>query len=165
MIGSALHWFDRPAADHEIARVLRPGGVVGVFSNRRDKSVAWVADARTTCCRANTSMREPSRPPDRDQPTLRPGLVRADRRSREFPFSQVLDADGLAELYASRSYVIDMAEADRSALMARIRELARTHPDLAGRDTFEVPYSTVVHAHRVRFVAHDRERLADPLRS
>ena len=41
----AHHWFDEPAAFAEIARVLRPGGVYGVLSNRRDESVEWVQRA------------------------------------------------------------------------------------------------------------------------
>jgi SAM-dependent methyltransferase len=32
-VGQAFHWFARPAADHEIARVLRPGGMVAVLTN------------------------------------------------------------------------------------------------------------------------------------
>jgi SAM-dependent methyltransferase len=32
-VGQAFHWFTRPAADHEIARVLRPGGIVTVLTN------------------------------------------------------------------------------------------------------------------------------------
>jgi SAM-dependent methyltransferase len=141
VIGSALHWFDRPAADHEIARVLRPGGVVGVFRNRRDKSVRWVA-ALNDLLQENTSTRE--HPGRRSHQAPFDPAVFGPPETAEFPFSQVLDADGLAELYASRSYVIDMAVADREALMARISELARTHPDLAGHDEFEVPYFTEV---------------------
>jgi SAM-dependent methyltransferase len=32
-VGQAFHWFTRPAADHEMARVLRPGGIVAVLTN------------------------------------------------------------------------------------------------------------------------------------
>ena len=32
-VGQAFHWFRRPDADYEIARVLRPGGLVAVLTN------------------------------------------------------------------------------------------------------------------------------------
>jgi hypothetical protein len=36
-----------------------------------------------------------------------------------------------------------MDDKERAELMAAVRKLARTHPDLAGRETFEIPYLTV----------------------
>jgi ubiquinone/menaquinone biosynthesis C-methylase UbiE len=141
LIGSALHWFERPDADHEIARVLRPGGVVGVFQNRRDKSVPWVA-ALNDLLHAKTHRRTHPGGRSRHEP-FDATLFEAPETAR-FPFSQTLDADGLADLYASRSYVIDLPEPDREALMVELRTFARRHPDLAGRDTFELPYLTEV---------------------
>ena len=41
--GQAWHWVDVPAASAEAARVLRPGGVLGLVWNLRDESVDWVA--------------------------------------------------------------------------------------------------------------------------
>jgi SAM-dependent methyltransferase len=140
VIGSALHWFDRPAADHEIARVLRPGGVVGVFGNRRDRSVPWVVALEELLHQLRP---ERERPSTRTQPAFDPQLFTAPE-SASFPFTQTLDADSLAELIATRSYVIDMPSAASEPLLADIRRLARTHPDLAGHDTFELPYLTVV---------------------
>ncbi len=46
-------------------------------------------------------------------------------------------------MVASRSYVIDLPDDERARLLDEVRHLARNHPDLAGRETFEVPYLTV----------------------
>jgi SAM-dependent methyltransferase len=38
------HWIDASLAIPEAARVLRPGGMLGIIWNRRDSAVPWVAD-------------------------------------------------------------------------------------------------------------------------
>ena len=43
-VGQAYHWFDASRALPEIARVLRPAGVLAVVWNRRDVSEPWVAE-------------------------------------------------------------------------------------------------------------------------
>jgi ubiquinone/menaquinone biosynthesis C-methylase UbiE len=140
VIGAALHWFDRPAADNEIARVLRPGGVVGVLANKRDTRPAW---ATALDDMLNERFAElPRSPRSTDQATFDPELFTAPVYA-EFPYIQTVDAEGLAEVIATRSYVIDMDDAERAELMAAVRDLARTHADLAGRETFEMPYLTV----------------------
>ncbi|HEU5333322.1 MAG TPA: class I SAM-dependent methyltransferase [Actinocrinis sp.] len=44
LVSSAWHWMDPALAIPEIARVLRPGGMLGIIWNRRDTTVPWVAD-------------------------------------------------------------------------------------------------------------------------
>jgi SAM-dependent methyltransferase len=41
-VASAWHWFDEARAVPEIARVLRPGGRLGVVWTSRDRNVDWV---------------------------------------------------------------------------------------------------------------------------
>jgi SAM-dependent methyltransferase len=43
MVGQAFHWFSRPAADVEIGRVLRPGGVLVILTNTNPAGADWEA--------------------------------------------------------------------------------------------------------------------------
>jgi SAM-dependent methyltransferase len=42
-VGQAFHWFTRPAADLDIARVLRPGGIVAILTNINPPGSDWEA--------------------------------------------------------------------------------------------------------------------------
>jgi ubiquinone/menaquinone biosynthesis C-methylase UbiE len=140
LIAAALHWFERPAADREIARVLRPGGVVGVLANQRDTSLAWARALDELLATRLAGL--PRSPRSTDEATFEPELFTPPERA-EFSHHQIVDAAGLADVVATRAYVIDMPPAARTALLDEVRDLARNHPDLAGRARFELPYMTV----------------------
>jgi SAM-dependent methyltransferase len=132
--GQAFHWFDQDRALAEAARVLRPGGVLGVLYNSRDDAVAWVRELSDVI--GETDDHVSTRP--RGTPALPAafGPVEVAEATHE----QELDVAGLVDLVASRSYVIGLAAADRAALLRRVAELARTHPQLVGRQHFFMPY-------------------------
>jgi SAM-dependent methyltransferase len=145
--GQAFHWFDQDRALPELARVLRPGGVLAVFYNSRDDAVAWV--------RALSELVGGPEGDDhvsvtsRHQPfELGPWFAFDD--ALQAPYEQELDVAGLVDLIASRSYVIRRPEAERAGLLARVEELARTHPELVGRQHFSMPYVTGVLRYRLR---------------
>ncbi|GIF66868.1 hypothetical protein Ais01nite_49030 [Asanoa ishikariensis] len=43
-VWKAYHWFDPELAHPEMARLLRPGGVLTAIWNDRDKATAWAAE-------------------------------------------------------------------------------------------------------------------------
>ena len=142
--GQAFHWFDRAVALPEIARVLRPGGVLGIFYNARDDAVAWVRALSELIGETgdHASVTAQYMPPD-----LGPlfGPAELHRTTHEQP----LDARSLVDLVASRSYAIRLAPAERERLLAGVAELARTHSALVGRQHFSMPYVTTVERERL----------------
>jgi hypothetical protein len=59
-------------------------------------------------------------------------------------WDQTCDEDLLVARAASVSVVGAMPEDRRARVLDQVRELARTHPDLAGRPWFPFPYDTFV---------------------
>lgn len=137
IVAQAFHWFEREQAVPEIWRVLRPGGVLAITWNRRDDTVAWVERMSEIVGRydARSGNRHTS------VPDLAGYFTTPEQAL--FTHLQQLDAESLVQLADTYSYVT--LSADRDVALSAIRDLARTHPDLAGRASFDLPYETVVY--------------------
>jgi SAM-dependent methyltransferase len=130
----AWHWVEEAPALAEAARVLRPGGRLACVWNLRDDRSGWMLELSTLLERlgSNTAVEDDFFFGAPFGPTERLAV----------PWSRPIDAERLVELVASRSYVIVAPEAERQRLFAAVRDLVATHPDLAGRESFEMPYIT-----------------------
>lgn len=133
LVAQAWHWVDPARAVPEVARALRPGGRLGLVWNTRDDRVPWVA-------RLSALLDGSPEHLDADHTSIRPPFGPVERF--DTTWTQELAPADLIELVASRSYVITLDEADRVALLARVRALIDEHPAFAGRERIELPYVT-----------------------
>ena len=130
LVAQAWHWVDPARAVPEIARVLAPGGRLGLVWNLRDESVPWVRrlgeviDSNEQ--ERRTTVGEPFGPVE----------------ITHFRWSVTMGPERLIDMVASRSYVILLPAPERAALLNEVRRLVATHPDLVGRTEFEMPYIT-----------------------
>ena len=137
VIASAWHWLDPDRAVPEIARVLRPGGALGVIWVSRDSRVDWVAEF-------NGLMRE-AREADRALDGRETGNGRPDRRRRRevaFPpgspmspveeftveYSLPMTKDDLFGLLGTYSGVITLDPAKRAGFSQRARDFLDCQP-------------------------------------
>lgn len=139
----AFHWFDGDRALADIARVLAPGGGLGLIWNVREQTVEWVARLADVI--------EPYR---HGVPTYRAGdwkaaFGRTQRfgplQRRSFPFAHETDAATMVDRVASISWVAALPEAERAVVLERVRALFDGMPE-----RFPVPYRTDVWWCRLR---------------
>lgn len=132
VVAQAWHWFDPATALPEIARVLRPGGRLGVVWNVRDHRVDWV-DAFTEIIHRGDSLEPNHGPPALDE---RFGEL----EHAVFEWRHRLAPGELRTLAASRSHLLVLPPERREELLDAVDELVATHPELKGRETIELPY-------------------------
>jgi SAM-dependent methyltransferase len=130
LVAQAWHWVDVARAVPEVARVLSPGGQLGLIWNLRDEREDWVRRLGEILDSADL----------RRQTTVGPpfGPVEA----REFRWTHHIGPEQLLDLVASRSYVILLHADERAAVLGQVRQLIVTHPALVGRTEFDLPYVT-----------------------
>lgn len=138
--GQAFHWFDRSRALPEIARVLRAGGRLAPVWNIRDGATAWVGELDRVLGGDDRWSAFRSEQAADFGPRFGPVV------ERRFRHAQRLDPTGLRAAVLSRSYVQVLPPGEQDALLARLDRLLAEHPDLAGRESFELPYVAVVRA-------------------
>jgi SAM-dependent methyltransferase len=131
--GQSWHWVDPTRGSAEAARVLRPGGVLGLLWNIRDERVAWVAELSAVMHHSAAERLIDSGGPQVAEP-LGP------LETREVAWERRMSVEDVVAMAASRSYVIT-AEPDRRArILDAVRDLARSVVEADG--LARLPYVT-----------------------
>ncbi|MGE2692206.1 class I SAM-dependent methyltransferase [Mycolicibacterium pulveris] len=133
LVAQAWHWFDPQRAVAEVARVLRPGGRLGLVWNTRDERMGWVKELGSIIGHEDD--------PFTNRVTL-PGPF-TDVQRHQVEWTNYLTPQALIDLVASRSYCITSPEQVRVKTLDRVRELLATHPALANSAGLALPYVTV----------------------
>ncbi|MGH8896144.1 MAG: class I SAM-dependent methyltransferase [Egibacteraceae bacterium] len=140
VVAQAFHWFDGPRALAEIARVLRPGGGLGLVWNDRDESVGWVAELSVLFNRHVG-----------DAPRYRQRAWRAafdgahdfgPLRERCFAYEQVGTVVTMRDRCSSISFIACLPDVEREAFLDEVTALLAANADADGRVT--MPYRTDV---------------------
>jgi len=124
LVAQAWHWLDPALAVPEAARVLAPGGRLGLLWNRRVEEEAWVAELSTIIGSRGTPGSA------RHFPDIGPPFGPAERRSVDWVHR--LSRAEMTDWVASRSYVITLPDERRRGVLGQVRDLLDTHPALAG---------------------------------
>lgn len=133
LVAQAWHWFDPERAAKEVARVLRPGGRLGLVWNNRDERMGWVKDLGRIIGHEVDPFTQTA-----DLPAPFTGAER-----HQVEWTNYLTPQALIDLVASRSYCITSPEKVRTTTLQRVRELLATHPALANSSGLALPYVTV----------------------
>lgn len=138
VVGQAWHWFDPTTAAAEIARVLGPGGRLGLIWNTRDSSHPFVAAL------ADIAGASPAEQMVADEAVRQaPGFGPFERR--QWSRTRVMTPAEVEAMVASRSAFLTASAAQQAQLLGGLRELISTHPHTAGRERFDYPLHTTAY--------------------
>lgn len=137
LLGQAWHWVDPDAGAREVARVLGPGGVLGLVWNLRDEGVPWVR--RLTAVMKGSHAEEMLAGDG-----VRVGAPFGELERRTWEWSRAVGRRALLDMVASRSYIITAAPDERARILAAVEELfdENRRTDDEGVEVVDLPYRT-----------------------
>lgn len=139
--GQSWHWVDPARGSAEVARVLRPGGVLALFWNIRDAREPWVAELAVILGHqsADEQMFEAGGP-------FVGGPLEFDG-ARDIDWVSTLDVATLVDLAATHGFVMTASDDDRHRMLDAVAELGVRVADSAG--LIRLPYRARVSRFRV----------------
>ncbi|WP_309709144.1 class I SAM-dependent methyltransferase [Pseudolysinimonas sp.] len=138
--GQSWHWVDPPRGSAEVARILRPGGHLGLFWNIRDAREPWVAELADILGHqsADELMLEAGGPV-----VTEPFAFDA---MQEFGWTSTIDVATLVDLAATHGFVITASEVDRREMLDAVGALGERVAEADGM--LRLPYRLYVYRFR-----------------
>ena len=136
----AFHWFSSRATLDEFARVLKPGGRLGLVWNVRDESVDWVAKLTRIVAPYEGDAPRFWKQTWREafpHPALGPAHETVFEHEHVGPPAQVI-----VDRFMSVSFIAALPADEQARVRAQIEALIASHPALRGREGLRFPYQT-----------------------
>jgi SAM-dependent methyltransferase len=151
VVAQAFHWFDAPRALTELARVVRPGGRLGLIWNARDRSVGWVDQIWSVMdgVERNAPWRDHRDGTGAADPELRRSERQVTGRGEtgwspwtEATFHHVHHSthDQVIDRMRSVSHIAALPPASRQAVLGEIATILAEHPQTRDAATVAIPY-------------------------
>ena len=138
-VAQGFHWFDAPVALTEFARVLRPGGRLGLIWNARDRTNDLVDQLWSIMDRVEK--RAPWRIHERwSDSALEEHPAFTDLVEATFHHEQLLTRDQVLARFRSVSHIAVLPPDVQEAVIDEICRVLDTHPLAVGKDLVAIPY-------------------------
>jgi SAM-dependent methyltransferase len=154
--GAAFHWFEWTRVFPEIVRIIRPRGLLGLLGSRLDQSVPVASRIREALGDGHRQAGLRNWP---DADELGRWFVEVDE-VRTFPYTHSLDRDRLQDLALSHSRLAVLPPDERERALRRLAAFWDADPELAGQDSVQIAYLTVVL--RARWPHHPSPSATEP---
>jgi SAM-dependent methyltransferase len=132
-VAQAWHWTDPVRASTEAARILKPGGVLGLVWNQLDTGVPWV-HRLSRIMHAGDVLKPGFRP--------RMGPEFSGLEGHATSWQDRLGTDEVMELAKTRSYYLRASEPTRAKVLANLDWYLHDHLGHAPASRIELPYLT-----------------------
>lgn len=135
VFAQSWHWVDSERAGLEAARILRPGGALGIVWNQMDVSIPWVH--RLTRIMRSGDVHRPDKPPT-------PGGGFAPMTLTQVAWEDRMTPEQILTLGTTRSSYIRSSEAGRARMQANLRWYLYEHLGYAPGEQVTIPYTSLV---------------------
>lgn len=142
-VAQAFHWFDRDGACAEIARVLVPGGTLGLLWNHSDPACEWDRQCHRI---AHPAVGESDATTDTAAEEL-PGFQFARREAVRW--TETVTREHYLRRWGTVSSFLVADDAERARMIAAIEQILDEAAETRGRLELEVPQVTDVFVYRL----------------